>query len=52
MELKIYKVDWGEFNKVKNKRHSSVIYICHDNWDDFGYKTTYRALFYLMKMRN
>lgn len=46
MELKIYKVDWGEFNKVKNKRHNSVIYICHDNWDDFGYKTTYSIILF------
>ena len=46
MELKIYEVDWGEFNKIKNKRHNSVIYICHDNWDDFGYKTTYSVILF------
>ncbi len=50
MELKIYEVYWDKFNKVKNKRHNSVIYAMI-----IGMILDIKqhiALFYLMKIRN
>ncbi len=49
--LEFFKIEWSSFSRIKELesdrlflRHACRVYLCYDNWDDFGYKTLYQII--------
>ena len=51
--LEFFKIEWSSFSRIKELendrlflRHACRVYLCYDNWDDFGYKTLYSIILF------
>ena len=49
--LDFFKIEWSSFSRIKELKsdtlfsdHAGKVYLCYDNWDDFGYKTLYQII--------
>ncbi|WP_148800448.1 AAA family ATPase [Campylobacter concisus] len=51
--LEFFEKDWSQFSRIKGlendklfPHHACKVYLCYDNWDDFGYKTLYQIVIF------
>ena len=51
--LEFFEKEWSWFSGIKKlendklfPRHACKVYLCYDNWDDFGYKTLYQIVIF------
>ena len=51
--LDIYEKEWSQFSRIKELKsdtlfvdHAGKVYLCYDNWNDFGYKTLYSIILF------
>lgn len=49
--LDFYEKEWSWFSRIKELKsdtlftdHAGKVYLCYDNWNDFGYKTLYQII--------
>lgn len=51
--LDFYEKEWSQFSRIKELKsdtlfvdHAGKVYLCYDNWNDFGYKTLYSIILF------
>ena len=51
--LDFYEKEWSWFSRIKELKsdtlftdHAGKVYLCYDNWNDFGYKTLYSIILF------
>lgn len=57
--LDFYEKEWSQFSRIKELKsdtlfvdHAGKVYLCYDNWNDFGYKTLYSIILFDIDGKN